>query len=89
MPQHLHHSMTSTNLDSVLEKIEEGKREQDTIMDQISSGLDVLAQGAKAMGDELAAQEKAIEATVEQAEIVTHETKETVHHTAFRRHVRN
>ena len=70
-----------------LQKIDEGKKEQDHLMDQISSGLDVLKHGAKAMGEELARQDKIIDETEEQTDDVTRGTKDTVRHSAFRRHV--
>ena len=73
--------------DIALQKIDEGKKEQDHLMDQISSGLDVLKHGAKAMGEELARQNDIIDATERQTDDVTRDTKDAVNHRAFRRHV--
>jgi len=75
--------------DPVLKRIEDGKKEQDTLIDQIASGVDVLAQGAKAMKEELAEQDKMIEMTEKKTDDVNYETKATVHHPAFRRHIKN
>lgn len=72
-----------------MERIEAGKEEQDNIIDQISDGLDILAQGAKAMADEIAIQNPIIDGIAKQTDDVTRETKQTTHHSAFRRHLRN
>lgn len=75
--------------DPVLKRIEDGKKEQDTLLDQIANGVDVLAQGAKAMKEELAEQDKMIEMTEKKTDDVNQETKDTLRHPAFRRHIRN
>eukprot|EP00210_Caulerpa_lentillifera_P007602 g7260.t1 len=76
-----------TNDDPAIALIEKGRKEQDSLIDQISAGLDVLKQGAEAMGTELESQDKVIEDTQRQADNAVSEAKETVNHSAFRRHL--
>lgn len=73
--------------DPALALIAEGRKEQDSLIDNISAGLDVLKQGAQAMGSELESQDKVIEDTQRQTDNAIGEAKETVNHTAFRRHL--
>lgn len=77
----------SFETDPALALIAEGRKEQDSLIDNISAGLDVLKQGAQAMGSELESQDKVIEDTQRQTDNAIGEAKETVNHTAFRRHL--
>lgn len=73
--------------DGVLTEIEQGRKEQDDLLNQISAGLDTLKLGAQFMTTELKSQDEILDHTQYQAETTLQETKQTTHHRTFSRYV--